>query len=154
MDLRIIRAHARRGGLLAARILGVVVGAATFLLSAMRAYDEVLFHGFGNNCSDGNPEYDPAICGITWQPGFPYLALAAAGFALVLVSGWSRTLTRRTLLVAGVLIVVQAVFLLWADTWDPVNPAEPAGPQVVLLGLGVVLLMAGRQCRNVKSGLS
>jgi hypothetical protein len=131
--------------LLTARALGVVTGAALALWGAPMALDEVVFHGFSPNCSDGNPSYDPRYCGVTWRPGFPALATAVIGLLLLAVSVWRRRFTGRLLVAAGVSTALVALFLLWTQTWVPVTPAfpEPGAPQYAQLVLGVLTAVAG-----------
>lgn len=125
------------------RVFGALLGSVLLLWGAFMASNEVLFHDFGNICADGNPEFDPAVCGITWTPGIPFVLAGFVGLALLAISGWNRTFTRLLLGVAGGFGILLALFLLWTDSWVPVNPRfpEPAGPQVILLCLGLLAIV-------------
>lgn len=133
-----------------ARVAGSSIGVVLALWGAWVAANEVLLHGFSPNCSDGHPEYDRAVCGVTWEPGFPFLAVAAFGLVLLAVSVGRRSFTRLLLLLVGAPAALVAVFLLWTGTWDPVTPAypEPAGPQLVLLTAGVAAMVAALVLRR------
>ncbi len=125
-----------------ALLVGVPVAMGLMLWGAFHASNEVLFHGFAVSCSDGNPEFDPDYCGITWRAGAPHLIAVGVGLALLLVAVWNLAFTRIVLYVTGSFAVALALFLLWVSTWDPVNPAypEPGGPQYLLLGSGVCVV--------------
>jgi hypothetical protein len=133
----------------AARVAGSSVGAVLVLWGAFLAADRVLLHGLAPNCSDGHPDYI-AECGVTWGPGFPYLAAATLGLVLLAVSVGRAGFTRLLLLLAGGTAALLAVFLLWTGTWDPVTPAqpEPAGPQVVLLTAGLAAVLVALVLRR------
>jgi len=113
------------------------------LWCAFMAANAILLHGFAVNCSDGHPEFDPAICGVTWQPGLPYLLVGMLGLLTLVASVWQRAFTRGVLMTAGLASASLALFLLWMTTWEPVNPShpEPAGPQLVLLTVGAAAVL-------------
>lgn len=123
----------------------IVALASSFVVlwSAFMAANAILLHGFAVNCSDGHPEFDPAICGVTWQPGLPYLLVGILCLLTLVVSVWQRAFTRGVLMTAGLMGASLALFLLWMTTWAPVNPAhpEPASPQLVLLTVSVAAVL-------------
>ncbi|TNM37585.1 hypothetical protein FHP29_17455 [Nocardioides albidus] len=133
-----------------ARTVAALVGAALALGAGVTAVNEVLLHGFAPVCSDGHPEYDPAVCGVTWGPGLPYVAAALLGLVLLAVAAARPALTRWLLVAAGATAVLLAFFLLWTGTWAPVTPEhpEPAGPQLVLLTCGAGALATGVLLRS------
>lgn len=69
-----------------ARLAVTVAGIGLALWAGAIAANRVLFHGFSPNCADGHPEYDPTVCGVTWGPGLPYVALALLGLVVLAVA--------------------------------------------------------------------
>ncbi len=134
----------------AMRVLVLVVGPAVVLLAGLVTLNEVVFHGFGMICSDGSPEYDPDVCGVTWGAGVPAMLVGAGGAAAMMLAAWSRTFTAWALVVLGAVVVLVAVLLLWALTWAPTDPRfpEPAGPQLVLLAAGLAMVASGLVVRR------
>ncbi|MFO6453620.1 MULTISPECIES: hypothetical protein [unclassified Aeromicrobium] len=129
-------------------VLRCVLGAGAVLLvlwSAVHGLDAVLFHGFSVMCSDGSPDFDPEVCGITWTPGLRHLVAGALGLLMLCACVGRMWFCRTLLLTTGVLACLLAVFLLWITTWQPVNPLhpEPPGPQVILLGVGLMAVLVG-----------
>lgn len=116
--------------------------------------NEILLHGFAVVCSDDHPEFDPVVCGITWQAGLPYLAVGTLGLVLLAVCFWSRVFTRLLLLAVGLTGALLALDLLWTTTWYPADPAypEPAGPQLALLVLGVAAVLVALAFRPLRRG--
>ncbi|WGY00571.1 hypothetical protein QI633_18730 [Nocardioides sp. QY071] len=80
------------------RLAVAVAGAGLALWAGAIAANQVLFHGFSPNCADGHPEYDATVCGVTWGPGLPYVAVALLGLVVLAVTLAPGVLprTRRT----------------------------------------------------------
>lgn len=138
----------------ALRLIVALASSCVVLWCAFMAANAILLHGFAVNCSDGHPEFDPAICGVTWQPGLPYLLVGMLGLLTLVASAWQRAFTRGVLMTAGLTSASLAFWLLWMTTWEPVNPShpEPAGPQLVLLTVGVAAVLLAVAFPPLRSG--
>jgi hypothetical protein len=136
------------------RSLVAFASACAALWCAFWALNMIYLHGFATNCSIGHPDFDPAYCGITWQPGFPYLLLGTLSLLVLVASVWERAFTRVVLTAVGLTSVVLALLFLWLETWEPVNPAhrEPAGPQLVLLAIGVAAVLFAAAFPRLRRG--
>lgn len=127
-------------------VVGVMVGSGLVLGGACVAANQVVFHGFPPGCSDPSIPWSRRDCGISWEAGFPALAVLALGLLVMAAAVGTAAFVEALLWIVGVSSVVAAVLLLCLGTWFPTPPAppQPVAPQLVLLAVSVTALVCAR----------